>query len=152
MFLVICAVLPLVNASLYATVASGPPADNGAALSQRYSDEANRILTAVRAGTDGYCKLEQLCDDIGNRLSGSVGLERAVEWAVAPFKRDGHENVRTDAVEVVKWVRGDESLEMVEPRHMKLAMLGLGGSVGTQPEGITASVISVSGQEELNTL
>jgi carboxypeptidase Q len=135
-----------------AAPASQEPKPINAALPERYADVAQRILDAVRAGNDGYRKLERLCDDIGHRLSGSPGLERAIDWAVATLKADGHENVRTQPVDVVRWVRGEESLEMIEPRRMRLSMLGLGGSVATPPEGITAPVISVSGQDELNEL
>lgn len=131
---------------------SGQADAASSSLARTYADAARRILAAVRAGHDGMCKLETLCDQIGHRLSGSEGLERAVTWAAETLTADGHENVRTEPVNVVRWVRGEESLEMVAPRRMPLAMLGLGGSVGTPPEGITAEVVSVSGQDELNEL
>ncbi len=115
-----------------------------------YADVAERILQSVAQGHDGYRKLEELCDDIGHRLSGSEGLERAIDWAVWRLAADGHENVRTQPVMVPKWVRGNESLHLVEPRAKELAMLGLGGSISTPPEGITAEVISVASSEELS--
>ncbi|MBI5864026.1 MAG: M20/M25/M40 family metallo-hydrolase [Planctomycetes bacterium] len=123
-----------------------------APLPAEYKAIVERIAVHTQAGTDGYRKLSELCDTIGNRLSGSANLERAVEWAVATLKKDGHENVRTDPVEVVKWVRGRESLEMIEPRPTKLHMLGLGGSVATPPEGITAEVLAVPNQDALQEL
>jgi hypothetical protein len=133
-------------------VATQPAAAGGPRIAEMYAAPAQRIIEAALAGTDAYCKLEELCDDIGNRLSGSPGLEKAVEWAAETMRRDGQENVRLEPVMVPKWVRGEESLEMLEPRVMNLPMLGLGGSVGTPPEGITAEVISVSGLEELGEL
>jgi carboxypeptidase Q len=121
-------------------------------ISKHYTEAATRIIDATLAGNDAWSKLEELCDDIGHRLSGSPALERAVEWAVDRLKKDGQENVHAEKVMVTQWVRGGESLVMIEPRRIRLAMLGLGGSVGTSPDGITASVISVSGEEELDAL
>ncbi len=125
-------------------------AADGAAARMR--DATERIITGVLAGNDGYTKLEHLCDDVGNRLSGSPGMERALDWAVKTLEADGQENVRKQPVMVPKWVRGAESIELISPRSEMLPMVGLGGSVGTPPEGITAPVISVSGQEELGEL
>ena len=41
---------------------------------------------------------------------------------------------------------------MMEPRVLPLPMLGLGGSVGTGAEGITAPVVSVADKDELDKL
>src|SRR5205085_10877555 len=58
-------------------------------------------------------------------------------------------NVRGEEVWVPHWVRGAEAVEVLEPNPRKLAMLGLGGSVNTPPEGITAPVLVVGSFEEL---
>ena len=67
------------------------------------------------------------------------------------MKKDGIENVRAEEVMVPKWVRGEESAKMLKPWQKNLAMLGLGGSIGTKNNGITAKVISVNSFEELAT-
>ncbi len=113
-------------------------------------EAAKRIIDAVAAGNDSYNKLQELCDDVGHRLSGSKGLENAVAWGVARLKADGQENVRAEKLMVPKWVRGRESLVMLEPREHAISMLGLGGSVGT--EGITAEVVVVRSKKELDAL
>lgn len=138
-------------ASRSAGAAPVSPAQRSAAqrAAGAYQELSQRIIAGALAENDGYAKLERLCDDVGHRLSGSPGMDRAIDWAIATLERDGHENVRRQKVMVPKWVRGDESLEMTAPLVLSLPMLGLGGSVGTPPEGITAQVISVSGLEEL---
>jgi carboxypeptidase Q len=122
------------------------------AIIKSYDQTASEIIRSARAGNDGYLKLQELCDDIGHRLSGSESLDQAIQWAQAALERDGQENVRAEQVMVRKWVRGQESCQLVEPRPMPIAMLGLGGSVGTAAEGIRAEVIVVDDKEELDGL
>lgn len=121
-------------------------------IADQYSDVASRIIEATLAQNDAYEKMRQICDGIGHRLSGSPQLERAIQWAVDSMKADGQENVRAEPVMVPKWVRGRESAVMVAPREHELHMLGLGMSVGTPPEGLTASVLCVRDEDEFETL
>jgi len=117
-----------------------------------YRAAAARIIGAALTSDRAYSRLAHLTDHIGNRLSGSQNLERAVEWAMGEMKRDGLDNVRGEKVMVPHWVRGEESLEMLAPVPRKLQMLGLGNSVGTPAEGITAEVVVVRSFEELDRL
>lgn len=119
-------------------------------VAERYREPAQRIITAALAGNDAYRKLEELCIRIGHRLSGSPQLDKAIDWAVDTMKKDGQENVRREKVMVPHWVRGRESVTLIEPRNEPLVMLGLGGSIGTPSEGITAPVVVVSGKDELD--
>ncbi len=117
-----------------------------------YREVAQKIIAGARDHNESWTKLQELCDDIGHRLSGSESLERAVEWAQQSMKADGQENVRAEPVMVRKWVRGNEYCEMLEPRPLKIQMLGLGGSVGTPKDGIVAEVIVVNNKDELDAL
>jgi len=117
-----------------------------------YRAAAARIIGAALTSDRAYSRLAHLTDHIGNRLSGSQNLERAIEWAISEMKRDGLDNVRGEKVMVPHWVRGEESLEMLAPVPRKLQMLGLGNSVGTPAEGITAEVVVVRSFEELDRL
>ncbi|MHC4063654.1 MAG: M20/M25/M40 family metallo-hydrolase [Planctomycetota bacterium] len=121
-------------------------------IASKYQAVAARLITSVKQHNDAYAKLEKLCDDIGHRLSGSEGLDRGIRWAVRTLQADGQENVHTEVVMVPRWVRGAESLTLVEPRPTRVAMLGLGGSVGTPPEGITTEIVAVADEEELEAL
>jgi hypothetical protein len=127
-------------------LAAAPP------LSDTYKEAATEIISASLADQDGYAQLSYLCDRIGNRLSGSDSLNVAIAWAAAQMKRDGLENVMTQPVKVPHWVRGREDAEMVKPVPRPLTMIGLGGSVATPPDGITAEVVSVASFDALNAL
>lgn len=111
---------------------------------ERHRADTDRILDAALASSDAWKKLTELCDGIGPRLSGSVGLERAVDWAADRMRHDGLENVRLQPVTVPCWVRGEERVTMISPRREELAMLGLGGSVGTPPGGVTGDIVVAS--------
>lgn len=117
-----------------------------------YQPMADKIIASARKQNEAYLKLQELCDDIGNRLSGSKSLEQAIEWAQHSMKADGQENVRAEAVTIRKWTRGEESCELLEPRSLKIDMLGLGWSIGTPADGITAEVIVVRDKDELDSL
>lgn len=118
----------------------------------RYRAAAARIIGAALTSDRAYARLAHLTDHIGNRLSGSQNLERAIEWAIGEMKRDGLDNVRAEKVMVPHWVRGEESLEMLAPVPRKLQMLGLGNSIATPADGITAEAIVVRSFEELDRL
>ena len=76
-------------------------------------------------------------------------MEKAIDWCLAELKKDGFVNVHGEDVMVPRWVRGKESAVMVSPRRRVLPMLGLGGSVGTPVEGITAEVLVVDSFADL---
>ncbi len=117
---------------------------------ETYREPAARLIGEATASTFAWQRLALLTDTIGNRLSGSPALDRAIQWAVGEMKRDGLENVHTEKVMVPKWVRGTESAEIVAPVRHSIEMLGLGDSVGTPPEGIEAEVLVVQGFEDLD--
>lgn len=118
-------------------------------LAEQYRESTGRLIDAALADQEGMDKLTYLCDRIGNRLSGSTALERAVTWAAAQMKADGLSNVVTPSVRVPHWVRGNESAALTEPVARPLTILGLGGSIGTPKRGITAEVVPVSSFEDL---
>lgn len=124
-------------------------AQNTGNLPEQYRESASKLIAAALADQDGMEKLSFLCDRIGNRLSGTQALERAVVWAAAQMKADGLTNVVTPHVKVPHWVRGNESAALIEPVARPLTILGLGGSVGTPKKGITAEVVPVSSFEDL---
>src|SRR5262245_3260579 len=115
-----------------------------------YREPSARLIGEALSSPFAWERLAVLPDSIGNRLSGSPALDRAIAWAVDEMKRDGLENVHTERVMVPKWVRGSEHAEIVEPARHPMVMLGLGDSVGTPPDGVQAEVLMVRSFEELD--
>jgi carboxypeptidase Q len=109
----------------------------------------DRLVSAATNSAVGYRRLAQLCDTFGPRLSGSTNLEAAIDWTLDQLRQDGFENVRGEPVRVPHWVRGAESAAIRHPRTEPLPVLGLGGTIATPPEGITAPVLVVSSYAEL---
>src|SRR5208283_2732599 len=72
-------------------------------LSAKYKDKANQLIDAALSDTDGYARLAYLCDRIGNRLSGSSSLTKAVGWSAEEMKKAGLEHVVTPPVKVPVW-------------------------------------------------
>ena len=114
-----------------------------------YRADADRLIDAALGDSAAYAKLAHLTDTYGPRLSGSKSLEDAIDWILAEMRREGLDAVRGEPVMVPHWVRGEESAQMTSPRVQRLAMLGLGMSDGTPPEGIEAPVLVVSSFAEL---
>ena len=131
---------------------SGTSASAADDIKSHYSKTADQLIDAAMKDDEGYANLTYLCDRIGNRLSGSVSLLKAIAWSAEQMKKDGFENVATPPVKVPHWVRGDESGEILSPMERPLHLLGLGMSAGTAAGGITADAVIVSNFAELDKL
>jgi carboxypeptidase Q len=141
-------VLPFV--ALAASVSRAAAQTAPPAWLDAYREPAARLIGAALADRFAWERLARLTDTIGNRLSGTPQLDRAIRWAADEMRRDGLENVHTERVMVPHWVRGAESAEIVAPAPHALVMLGLGNSVGTPAGGVQAEVVVVHSFEELD--
>ncbi len=143
------------RALIISTVASvfaiSTTAAESALVPPSYQPIADRIIKRATSEDFAYRRLAELCDKFGPRFSGSKNLEDAIDWCLAEMKKDGFQNVHGEKVMVPNWVRGRESAQLVTPRSRNLPMLGLGGSIATPPEGITASVLVVNSFKDLQT-
>ncbi|XP_077665048.1 carboxypeptidase Q isoform X2 [Eretmochelys imbricata] len=118
-----------------------------------YSDIAKAIINLAvngNAQNRSYERLANFVDTIGPRLSGSKNLEMAIKYMFRVLQEGGLENVHLEPVKVPHWERGEESAMMLAPRNHSIAILGLGSSVATPPEGITAEVLVVTSFDELH--
>jgi carboxypeptidase Q len=127
------------------------PADSGLTpLQAVYRPAADSLIAGALADSSAYTLLAQMTDRFGHRLSGSAALEQAIDWILSEMRQDGLDSVRGEPVVVPHWVRGEESLELLEPRLARLPILGLGGSIATPPDGITAPVLVVTSFDDLH--
>lgn len=117
---------------------------------EAYRADADRLIDAALADSFAWDRLAYMTDTYGPRFTGSQNLEDAIDWIIETMHEDGFENVRGEEVLVPHWVRGEETLTLLEPRVGDLQILGLGGSVGTSPTGITAEVLVVRSYDELS--
>ena len=145
----IIAVFCLVFFAAFARDVGQLPAPVTHAWVDDHRTNAERLLREAQSDHFAWNRLADLTDTYGNRLSGSENLTRAIAWAVEAMKKDGLENVHTERVMVPRWVRGRESLVILDPPQYMIPMLGLGGSVATPPAGIEADVLVVKSFDEL---
>lgn len=137
-----------------ARAASTDTARNGSDIAAEiagYADVAKKIIDLAVFGAAqnrSYRRLSNFTDTIGNRVSGSDNLEKAINYMYKAMTQDGLD-VHLEPAKIPHWVRGNESAEMILPRAKRLAILGLGSSVGTPPEGIEAEVLVVKSFDEL---
>lgn len=139
----------VVCASFALTTTASSQAPSRPSWLDPYRETAARLIHESSRDDFAWRRLAELTDTFGHRLSGSENLERAIAWAEATMKRDGLQNVRTEPVMVPQWVRGRESAEILTPQQHPMAMLGLGGSVGTPGNGIEADVLTVASFDEV---
>ncbi|MFL5518819.1 MAG: M28 family peptidase, partial [Gemmatimonadales bacterium] len=130
-------------------LAAAPLSAQGHSITRDYRAAADSLIRAATRDSAAYRRLGELVDRFGYRLAGSSSLEAAIDWILAEMRKDGLSNVEGEPVMVTHWVRGQESVDLVSPRRAPLRMLGLGGSVGTPADGITARVLVVSSFEDL---
>ena len=118
-----------------------------------HQDDANKIIDFLTKGPGKhqvYNRLATFVDTYGSRITGSANLEHAIDYMLDELTKDKLDNVHGEEVQVPHWVRGEESAQMILPRNHSVALLGLGSSVGTPPDGITADVLVVGSFDELH--
>ncbi len=138
------------SVAVFVLVASSfSAAQNHVSWLDPFRSNAGKLVAAAGADQFAWDRLAELTDTYGQRLSGSDNLNRAIAWAVETMKKDGLDNVHTERVMIPRWVRGAESVEITNPPHHVIPMLGLGGSVATPPGGVEAEVMVVSSDDDL---
>lgn len=102
----------------------------------------------------GSYKLLQELTAIGNRLSGSEGYERAVEWSKKALQTAGCDSVWLEPVMIPQWIRGniEKATMSLGGKREALAICALGGSIATPKKGIRAEVIEVTSLDETRQL
>lgn len=121
------------------------------------TDEAvlKNIYNTSLTNGKSYDWLNHLSIQIGSRLSGSLGAERAVAYTKEELEKLGLDKVWLQPVMVPRWVRGAKEYAYIETAPGKtntVNICALGGSVATPTLGIKANVVEVKNFEELEAL
>ncbi|MBE16439.1 MAG: peptidase M28 family protein [Cytophagaceae bacterium] len=122
---------------------------------QSDSLQLRKIYDAALTQGHSYQWLDYLSNQIGSRLSGSSGAEKAVAWTKAQLDSIGLDKVWLQPVMVPKWVRGTPEFAYIETgigETTQVPICALGGSVATPNGGIKAGVVEVMGIKELQAL
>ncbi|GAA4816658.1 M20/M25/M40 family metallo-hydrolase [Litoribaculum gwangyangense] len=124
-------------------------------FSQTDEEVFRTIYTQSLTNGKSYEWLNHLSNQIGSRLSGSLGAEKAVAYTKEELDKLGLDKVWLQPVMVPKWVRGAKEFAFIESEPGKTTnvnICALGGSVATPALGIKANVVEVKNFEELEKL
>jgi len=122
-------ILALLASGVASAAAAGPLRAGAEAVRDRALHDAT-----------AYDYIESLSVDVGERLAGTEAAARARDWAVARLTALGFANVHVEPFPISAWIRGPEDAEVTAPHPQKLAIIGLGGSVPTPPEGVEGEI------------
>ncbi len=121
-----------------------------------YRELSRRIVAEGLRDCRSHALLAELAREAPHRLSGSPGAERAVSLTAAMMKRLGFARVRVESVVVPRWERGsvEEAVVLADGRRdgFNLSVCALGGSVGTDADGVTGRVVEVKSLQEATSL
>ena len=103
---------------------------------------------------ESYDLLYDISKNVGQRLSGSDGAKKAVDWSKRVMEEYGFDSVYLQEVMVPHWERGDleECFYYIGGEKTNLTILGAGGTISTPKEGYTAEVVEVGSLDEVERL
>ncbi|KAG4068089.1 hypothetical protein HA402_001514 [Bradysia odoriphaga] len=116
-----------------------------------YDTVVKRIIDTVLSGNFKGKLFEDTAafvDTVGARVVGSQGLDNGIDYMLNWMTEQGFDDVHGEEITTPNWIRGNEKLEMLQPRYQSLSILGYGKSVGTQ-QPIEAEIIVVKDYAEL---
>jgi hypothetical protein len=122
------------------------------AQTQQDSIQLRKLYDVSLMNGQSYEWLRTLTKDIGPRLSGSAGAEKAVQWAKKELEALELDSVWLQPVMVPKWTRGTPETAYFTTGSLEktnVPICALGGSVATPVNGLTAQVVEVQGLEDL---
>ena len=124
-------------------------------FSQSDEEIISSIFSKALTESKSYNWLDHLSNQIGGRLSGSLGAQKAVEWSKSELDKLGFDKVYLQPVMVPTWIRGPKEFALIETEPgitFNVNITALGGSVATPSVGLKANVIEVFGLDELEAL
>lgn len=127
-----------------------------------FSNSAAQDTTRIRQIADAilstsfmYDHLRVLCKQVGPRLSGSEGAQKAIVETSRMLREAGADTVYLQPCMVPHWIRGRKEravLIAANGPRTPLQICALGNAVGTGEKGVKAPVIEVRSMQELSDL
>jgi len=124
-------------------------------FSQSDEDVIKTIYKQSLTNGKSYDWLNHLSNQIGSRLSGSLGAKKAVAYTKETLGNLGLDKVWLQPVMVPFWVRGAKEYAFIESELGEtntVNICALGGSVATPSLGLKAPIVEVKNFEELEAL
>jgi hypothetical protein len=119
---------------LAALLVLGSPAlraEDPGALIERVTGPSSRLSPDLRS----------LTDEVGGRVTGSTGYEKALQWGIDAFKRAGVDSVKLEAYPVpVKWEAVSASASVAGPNGFALRVVSFGLAPSTSGS-LTAALV-----------
>ncbi len=103
---------------------------------------ADALLGRVSESHSLKQNLGVLCDEIGPRMPGTPGMERAVDWAVEAFRSAGVDEVHTEAFKIPNsWREGKTRIEVTSPSRFPVKGVSSAWVPATRGGGLHAEVL-----------
>ncbi|WMW81885.1 M28 family peptidase [Undibacterium cyanobacteriorum] len=121
------------------------------ATESRDNQLRDRLLQNIDAHQNLMRDLEELCDDIGARLTGSESLRRAQQWASAKLRAYGADAVwEEDYILGSTWHRGRSQARLLNANRQIMAMAQAGWtSSSSKPIQAEVAILDASNLDEL---
>jgi hypothetical protein len=98
--------------------------------------EAEALRDRALENNAAYAIVSELTTRFGPRLAGSSSEQASARWGAEQFRAMGFDNVSVESFPLALWERGEARVEILAPFPQPLAVVALGGSIATLPEGI----------------
>jgi carboxypeptidase Q len=106
------------------------------------------VVRRAAEQTDPMPELEQLCDEIGPRLTGSVGAQAAQRQVVEYMRKIGLHQVHTEGWTLPRsWQRGPATASMVTPFRIPIPIAAYGWTGSTPRHSGPVQVVLVHGND-----
>ena len=118
------------------------------------SVQIRKIANEILKNSTAYSNLRVLCKDVGPRLSGSAGAQKAIEVTAKMLKDAGADTVYLQPAMVTHWERGKPEKAFAQFGYTKrdLKVTAIGNTVATPTGGVSAQVVEVKSMEALAAL
>jgi hypothetical protein len=108
------------------------------------SDPLDEITAQALLHSRAYSFLEELCDQIGPRVTGSTEAVQATSWAAHTMQAIGLRNVHVENWQLEhSWRRGAATAELLRPFRTGLNIVSYGWVGSTRRGGVEAEVVPV---------